>query len=331
MKKWLPLLLVVVVLTGGVWYWKTGHKAPPPAQNQSATGLNRAATLINPVGPLVIPIIAMDKGKVTGDVKVQVKYWKTNDEVVAMLSKGDVDFAVLPVTQAANFYAKEKNMVMLGVHEWKVFYLVAAKNAKFENWESLQGKTVYTPPSKGQTVDVLMRAAIAKEGLKPDEDVKISYAAPPEIIALFQSGKIDFAALPEPYVTQAIAGDKGQIVLDFQKFWGELTGGPERIPVAGLFVTKQFLDAYPGETAKVEKLFADSTAWGNANIDQAVDLSKDIFPVPQPVIKEAMKRIDFHYVPAKDAQKESEAFLQKMNALFAPALPSVPDAGFYNK
>ncbi|HWP97665.1 MAG TPA: ABC transporter substrate-binding protein [Syntrophomonadaceae bacterium] len=331
MKKWMPLLLVVVILAGGLWYWKSGTRTAPPAQNKTAAGLNREVTLINPVGPLVIPVIALDKGKIAGDVKVAVKYWKTNDEVVAMLSKGDVDFAVLPITQAANLYAKQKNLVLVGVHEWKVFYLVAANNAEFNDWRSLKGKTVYTPPSKGQTADVLMRAGIAKEELKPDEDVKISYATPPEIIALFQSGKIDFAALPEPYATQAIAGDKGKIVLDFQKFWGELTAGPEQLPVAGLFVTKQFMDSYPAETAKVEKLFADSTTWGNVNIDQAIDLSKEIFPVPQPVMKDAMQRIDFHYVASKDAQKETDAFLKKMNELYAPALPTVPDAGFYSK
>lgn len=331
MKRWLPILLLIVILTGVVWYLNSENRINPPAQNNSSAQLNREVTLINPVGPVVIPVTALDKGKVAGDVKVKVKYWKSNDEVVAMLSKGDVDFAVLPVTQAANLYAKEKNLVLVGVHEWKVFYLVAAQNVQFNGWQSLRGKTVYTPSPKSQTADVLMRAAMSKEGVKPDKDITISYAAPPEIVALLQSGKTDYAALPEPYATMAAAGDKGKIVLDFQELWGKMTGGPERLPVAGLFVTRKYLDAYPAEVGRVEKLFEESVAWGNTNPDQVLVLSKNILHIDEAVMKQAMKRIDFHYVPSDEAKQETQAFLQKMNQLYSPALPSVPDAGFYIK
>lgn len=324
MKKWVTVLLVLIVAAAGVWYWKSG-KANTPGPSNAKPEVN----LINPVGPAVIPVTALDKGKVAGEVSPKVKYWKNNDEVVAMLSKGDADFAVLPLTQAANLYANQKDLVLLGVHEWKVFYLVGSSNAAFDGWKSLKGKSVYTPPSKGQTVDVLMRAAISKEGLKPDEDVKILYAAPTEIVALFQSGKIEYAALPEPYATAAMASDKGKIVLDFQKFWAQLTGSGERIPVAGLLVKKAYLEAHPNETRAMEKLLIDSTNWGNQNADQAIDLSKDLIATTPAIMKSALQRIDFHYVPSREAQPEVDAFLKKMKELYSPGITAIPDAGFY--
>lgn len=324
MKKWVVVVLVLIVATAGIWYWKSGQSKTPGPSNAK-----QEVTLINPVGPAVIPVIALDKGKVSGEVSTRVKYWKSNDEVVAMLSKGDADFAVLPLTQAANLYASQKDLVLLGVHEWKVFYLVGSQNATFDGWKSLKGKSVYTPPSKGQTVDVLMRAAIAREGLKPDEDVKILYAAPTEIVALFQSGKIEYAALPEPYATAAISSDKGKIVLDFQKFWAQLTGGAERIPVAGLFVKKAYLDAHPNEAKAVEKLLSDSTNWGNQNVDQAIDLSKDLIATTPAIMKSALQRIDFHYVSSREAKPEVDVFLKEMKELYSPGLTAVPDAGFY--
>lgn len=324
MKKWLAVGLVLIVAAAGIWYWKTGQSPTPGPSN-----VNREVSLINPSGPVVIPVIALDKSQVSGEVTPRVRYWKNNDEVVAMLAKGDVDFAVLPLTQAANIYANQKDMVLLGVHEWKVFYLVGASNATFDGWQSLKGKSVYTPPSRGQTVDVLMRAALSQEGLKPDEDVKILYAAPTEIVALFQSGKIEYAALPEPYATAAIASDKGKIVLDFQKFWSQLAGGAERIPVAGLFVKKAYLDAHPNETKAMEKLLTDSTNWGNQNVDQAVDLSKDLIGISPDIMKSALQRIDFHYVPSREAKPEVEVFLNKMKELYSPGITTVPDAGFY--
>lgn len=326
MKKWWSVFLLLVVATGTVWYWnKTQTKAP----GESPPPSSRQVALINPTGPAVIPVAALDKGKVAGEPAVKVKYWKNNDEVVALLGKGEADFAVLPLTQAANLYATQKDLVLVGVHEWKVFYLVASANSSFEGWKALRGKSIYTPPSRGQTVDVLMRAAMAREGLKPDEDVKILYATPPEIVALFQSGKIDYAALPEPYATAAIASGKGKIALDFQKFWGGLTGGPEQIPIAGLFVRKQFLQIHPEDVKKMEKLFIDSTNWGNQNPDLAIELSKDIIAASPPIMKSALERIDFHYVPSRQARPEVELFLSKMKELYPAGLSSLPDAGFY--
>lgn len=324
MKKWLAVVLVMIVAAAGIWYWRSGQSKTPVPSN-----VNREVNLINPVGPAVIPVIALDKGKVTGEVTPRVRYWKNNDEVVALLSKGDADFAVLPLTQAANLYASQRDLVLLGVHEWKVFYLVGSQNATFDGWKSLKGKSVYTPPSKGQTVDVLMRAAISKEGLKPDEDVKILYAAPAEIVALFQSGKIEYAALPEPYATAAMSSDKGKIVLDFQEFWAQLTGGFQRIPVAGLFVKKAYMDAHPNETKAMEKLLTDSTNWGNQNVDQAIDLSKDLIATTPAIMKSALQRIDFHYVPSREAKPEVDLFLKKMKELYSQGITAVPDAGFY--
>ncbi len=323
MKKWLVILLVVIIAAGGYWYWQSGRIVQEAPKNSEVS-------LINPVGPTVIPIIGLDKGKVVSEIPVKVSYWKNNDDLVGSLSKGDVNFAVIPITQAANLYAKQKDMVLLGVHEWKVFYMAAASNsAGFSSWSSLNGRTVYTHGNKGQTVDVLLRAALSKNNIKPDEDVKIVYAAPQEIVQLFQAGKVEYAALPEPYATAAIQGNAGQIVLDFQKVWAELSGGPEIIPVAGLFVKKSYLNSHPEETAKVEKAFIDSLAWGNQNPDQAIDLSKETLAISPEVMRTALPRIDFHYSPVRDAKSEVDAFLKKMNELYSPSLPTVPDKEFY--
>lgn len=324
MKKWAAVLLAILVAAAGLWYFKWGASKPP------GTATVKEVALINPVGPTVIPVIGLDKGKVPCDIPIKVSYWKSNDDLVGSLSKGDVDFAVIPITQAVNLYAKQKDMVLLGVHEWKVFYLAASNNAGFENWSSMKGTTVYTPGNKGQTVDVLLRAALTKNNLKPEVDVKIVYATAPEIVQLFQSGKVEYAALPEPYATAATQGSIGKIVLDFQKVWAELSGGPERIPVAGLFVKKSFLETNPSATAKVEKAFTDSLAWGAQNPDQAIELSKDTIAISPIIMTKALPNIDFHYTASRDAQKEVDAFLKKMNELYPASLPVLPDSGFYS-
>lgn len=98
----------------------------------------------------------------------------------------------------------------------------------------LERKTVYTPIGRGQTADILMRFALSKQGVDPESEVEIQYAPPQEIVTLFQTGKIDYAALPEPFASLAINDGNGEIVLDLQEYWGKINETNERIPITGL-------------------------------------------------------------------------------------------------
>lgn len=327
MKRVIILSLVLLLALGSM---AGCQKAPeePPAQ---PTEQVKEVSLINPVGPVVIPMAGIQSGNVKGDTAVNLSYWKNNDEAVGLLTSGKADFAVLPVSMAANLYASGIDLVLLGVHEWKVFYLVAAKDANFTGWQSLQGKTVYSPVSKGQTVDVLTRYALAREGLNPDEEVAFAYAPPQEIVALFKSGQIEYAALPEPYATLAIKDTEGKIVLDYQEYWGEATGKNPRIPIAGLFVTRSFLDKYPNATDAVAELVARSTDWSNQNVDAALSSTAEVLPIPAPVMKSALERIDFTYVPVAECQDEVQTYLETIQKVYPDAVKKIPDKGFYTE
>lgn len=321
MKKVIWLVAVLVVVAAGIFFWSENAGPPPPEK----------INLINPLGPAVIPVTGITGDQVKGTTPVSVQFWNDTDEAVASLAADKTDFAVLPITNAANIYAKDIDITLLGVHEWKVFYLLARPNTAFDGWKSLVDKRIYTANGRGQTVDVLIRSALNKEGINPDQDVKILYAPPQEIVALFKAGKVDFAALPEPFVTLAMAGGNGRIVLDFQKYWGESTGKAERIPIAGLFVKRSFMEKYPAETKEVARVFAESTLWSGKNVDQAIDIASKTLPLPQPVMKQALTRIDFHYVPTVECKDEVEFFLQKMNELYPQGTPKLPDKDFYTE
>jgi len=305
--------------TGGA----CGKKEPPQI-------LDRGVVLINPTGPMVIPAIALTKGQITADPNIEVIYWKNNDEIVAAFANDTADFAVLTINTAANLYAQQKNLVLLGVHEWKVFYMLASDDETFTDWESLKGKSIYAPPSRGNTIDVLLRIAITNAGLIPDEDIKILYAAPQEIVVLYQAGQVEYAALPEPFITAALKSG-GSIVVDFQDYWQELTGETNRIPIAGLFVSSSFLNTYPEVVNRVEASFAESVQWSIDNLSAAIELSEGDLNIPVPIITEAMERIDFYYVPIQECKEETKNFLQLAQQYYPEGITTLPDDGFYNK
>ncbi len=295
----------------------------------SAFGASTTVILTNPLGPTVIPISPMLSGMVKGSFPINVKLWRNPDEALALLVSKNVNFAVLPITSGAIFYTKGIKLSLLGVYEWKVFYLVASKSTNFDNWHSLIGKTIYTPNGRGQTVDVLMRYLMTKDGVNPDRDTHILYAPPQEIVALFKAGKIHFAALPEPFVTMAISQGSGKIVLDFQEAWGESMNLANRIPIAGLFVKKEYMIDHPKITKEVEKTFAQSIKWMNENTEKSVKLSTKYLKIPLPILEKSMKRMSFYYVPISKCKKEVELFLKKINELYPKGMPEIPDKGFY--
>lgn len=319
----ISIIILLIISVGLGWWIFYG-----PNTKTLETPID-AVTLINPTGPTVIPVAALAAQKVETPVGINIEYWKNTDEAVASLAAGKSDFAVLPVTTAANINAQGIELVLLGVHEWKVFYMIARQENLYNDIASLKGEKVYTPNGRGTTVDILLRSAVAGAGLDPDSDVKIVYASPQEIVALFKAGKIEYAALPEPFVTMAIAGADGKIVLDFQKYWGDLSKGSDRIPVAGLFVKKDFYAAHPAAADQVADSLLESTEWSNNNIEQALELTSDLLPVPAKLMQEALTRTDFYYIPIQDCQSEVELFLHKMQELYPEGLPQIPEKEFY--
>ncbi|MBN1535706.1 MAG: ABC transporter substrate-binding protein [Anaerolineales bacterium] len=285
--------------------------------------------LINPLGPAVIPVAGIASQNIQGDITINIQYWKTVDEAIGLLSGDQVDFAVLPVTTGVNMAASGIDIVLVGVHEWKVFYLVAADSVDFTGWDSLVGKTVYSPEAKGQTVDVLTRFALLQEGIQPDEDVIFAYAPPQEIVALFKEGKIDFAALPEPYVTLALASGSGEMVLDYQDYWLEVSAAKNGIPIAGLFVRRDFFSAHPNETQIICQTISESTSWANENTAAAVESSAEILPIPAAVMQTALQRIKFDYKPASEIMKNVIDFLETMQETYPEGIKEIPDESFF--
>ncbi|QGT99117.1 ABC transporter, substrate-binding protein (cluster 10, nitrate/sulfonate/bicarbonate) [Candidatus Syntrophocurvum alkaliphilum] len=318
MRRLIYLLFAIIIIV--IIVWGTGS-------TQEETEFQ--PTILNPLGPTVIPVAGITGDKLESDIPVDVHFYKNTDEAIAMLSSDSGQFAVLPVTAAANIYNSGIDITMLGVYNWKVFYMVASNEVEFNDWGSLKEKTVYTPIGRGQTADILMRFALSKQGVDPESEVEIQYAPPQEIVTLFQTGKIDYAALPEPFASLAINDGNGEIVLDLQEYWGKINETNERIPITGLFVKNDFLDSYPQETQEIVQLFDASINWSNANVDKAIEVSQETLPIPQPIMKDALTRIDFYYVPASRCQEEVDDFLRKMQELYPQGIRELPDERFY--
>ena len=288
------------------------------------TLLSFSIKLLNPFGPTILPISFILKGDVGKEI--DVSFWKSPEEAVAAVKAAKANFYILPITLGANLYNKGFDLVLLGVHEWKVFYLVA--RGKIPSLKDLKGRKIYVTHSRGTVLDVLLRYFLERSGMKPDVDVKLVYAQPNEIVALFKAGKIEAAALPEPFATMALSSG-GRIVLDFQKMWSEMTGLEDRIPIAGLFTTKEMLKEHPLESEYTELALWVSTALMNEHRDAAVETASKFIKMPKRILENSLKRMVFYYVPIEKCKEDVERFLMVLHEKYPEGLSKVPDEGFY--
>ncbi len=285
-----------------------------------------AVTFINPYGPTIFAVAGLLDKQVKTDMALDIKLWKTMDEASAYIVAKKVNFAALPVVFGANLYTQGVDVRLVGVYSWRLFYLVTTPDFDYKGIQSLKGQQVYTAQGRGQTADVVLRYLLAANGLQPDKDVTFAYAQPQEIVALFNSGKVKIAAVPEPFVTMMLS--KGKIVMDLQDEWNKATGTKYGIPITGIFVTGKLQD-YAGTVRLFQKSFMDSLSWSYKNIDKAVDITNKQLGIPANVLKASLDRSYYMYVPAGDCKEEVLNYFKKLNAVYPEGMPKIPDDNFF--
>ncbi|MDK2863872.1 MAG: NitT/TauT family transport system substrate-binding protein [Thermotogota bacterium] len=288
-----------------------------------------AVVLLNPVGPSVIPIAGILEGKVESDVSFEVRFWSNFDQLTAGLSSEDVDIVVLPISIGANLYARGFPIKLVAVNLWKSFYIVG-KDIEVNQWEDLAGKEIYTPHGKGQTADVVMRFVAAKHGMTVGKDIKISYASPQEIVSLMSAGKVQLAALPEPFVTLAMKKAGAHIVIDLQELWAKETGYKDRLPITGIFVKKGFFEGEFSTFLSAINALKRSTEYARENPREVAELTTKYIPgMPFEVLLESIKRSLYQYVYAGDVKEEILEYLKAVHSVDPEAIVAIPDEGFF--
>ena len=128
------------------------------------------------------------------------------------------------------------------------------------NAAGLRGKTIATP-QLGNTQDVECRAWLLGHGMKvtlTGGDARVIPTANPDILTLFQQGKIDAAWTVEPWVTRLLNEGGGKILFADPKALTTVLAGREGFLKDKPELAKRFVAAHH-----------ELTAWVLANPDEA--------------------------------------------------------------
>ena len=264
---------------------------------------------------------------------VEVRIWRTPDEMRAGVSSGGMKAVVVPSYVAANLHNRGLGIRLANVLTHGLLQVVAPAGT-VSTLADLKGKRVVVP-FKNDMPDFIFRRLLAFSQITPDA-LSIDYSGtPPEAVQLLLAGRADAALLSEPASAGALllAGLRGKELeraIDTRLAWQKATGAAS-LPQAGLAISdplgRELGEAgirtlQQGMEAALAAVLADPSAVAS---DAAT-----LFQLPGPVLARAVPFSNLVVQPASAARPD----LEKLFAALAEGDPrniggKVTGDGFY--
>lgn len=325
-----PLRFISEALGFGVtWHERTGRVAV-------ITKLERL-NMLGPISPLTFPFYRVGSEALAASMaeQTQVHIARTVDMLRAQAIAPGMHFAALPTSVAANLYNRGVNLRLINVAIWGNLYIVGVDSLPVRSMEDLKGRRIVVP-SRGDTPDLVFRFLAAGKGLDITRDLQIEYVpSPMEAAGLLATGRAELAVLSEPAVTSALMSAQQQgrrlaRLIELHKVWGEVTGSPARIPLAGIVALPAVADR--NDLIQVfSEAYNQASLWAAANPNEMGALaSRGIEGVQAAAAASALQFSEFRVVPALKVRREIELYFTTLQQLSPEIIGGrLPDARFY--
>ncbi|HTT71095.1 MAG TPA: ABC transporter substrate-binding protein [Anaeromyxobacteraceae bacterium] len=264
---------------------------------RAAEGRVRLAYLQNDLHHLAL-WVALEKGFFREEgVSVDIAgVFHTGAEMMSAFEGGDLDMAY--VGQAPATIAEARGRVRLRVVALvnaEGSAVVVGAGAPYRRLGDLRGATV-AMPGYGSVQDVLLRKAMAEEGLGP-HDLKVIVLKPPEMISALGSGDIRGFIAWEPYPTRARAQGVGRILVASHAIWA---GHPCCILVAA----QAFAEAHRALVEAVRRVHVRATGYLRAHPEEAAAVAVRYTGMDEATVRDAMKDVIYADELSVEAERE---------------------------
>ena len=348
MKKFLALLLALVLVLSLAACGQAGSGSSVPESSSAAgepTPAPESESEAEPVEPASYSIAGLKGPTTMGMVKLMddaeqglydntytVTMYGAADEIVPLLSKGELDMAAVPANLAATLYQKLEGKVQVAaVNTLGVLYVVTTGNAEVTSVADLAGKTVYST-GKGTTPEYALNYILTQNGLDPAKDLTIEYKSEAtEVLSAMQTAGDAVAVLPQPYVTTAQMQVEGlKVALDLTEEWNKVS--PDSALVTGVLLART--DVIEANPAAFDQFLADyqaSIEWVNASTADAAQLVAKYEIVPKAEVAEkALPACNITWLAGSEMKDKLSGYLQTLYDQDPASVGgAMPDDGFY--
>lgn len=304
LNNWLrntPPILGIAVLGILATFYGT-----PPQQKSLKAGQERLRIGYFPNVTHAPAIVAMARDefqKAVGDnVIVEAKVFTDGPTAMEALLAGELDMSYCGPSPAINTFVKSQGRairIVSGACSGGAG-LVARSEANIANLHDLDGKRVAVPQFGG-TQDISLRHFLAKEGLRGQEQggtVQIMPVKPADVLALFASGQLDAAWVPEPWTSRLLKESKSHLVADERDLW------PDKRFLTTVIVTrKSYLDQSPDKVKAILRAHLRTLDWLQKNPAAAQEtVNREMKrltgkSLPADTLREAWGRVEFSADP----------------------------------
>ena len=177
-----------------------------------------------------------------GKARLETKVFNAGPSAMEALHAQALDLSFVGPTPAINAFARGGDVVLIANVANGGAVLVARKGSGLRNVRDLAGKRIAVP-QLGNTQDAVLRSLLLREGIRLKDqggDTSVLPVENPNILALFQSGQLDAACVPEPWGARLELEAGAELLLDEKALWRE-----GDYPVTVLVARKAFLQQHP--------------------------------------------------------------------------------------
>lgn len=337
MKKLLSVILAIIMV-----FAVTSCGSTPQSGSDSETGgaskteKSFGLGVVNGAPALAVANIAsgFDFSNQTNEITTNVKVENEADAVVAGLTNGTFDMAILPVNLAAKLYnANQLGVKLASINIFSVLYVLT--KGEYSTLNDLKGKTVYSVGAGG-TPEITFKNILEKNNIKyadlsesetkADDTVYFTAAAKNVVVQAIQNGEADFALLGEPVATQIMDQTGAKIAFSIEDEWKKVHPEVGFIQ-AGLLVKNDISENYGDYLDALMQKMAGNKEYINANPEKSVADLKLIGATLPALNAETLSRCKIGADSAKSRQADVEAFLSVLPAQMYGG--KLPDAAFY--
>jgi NitT/TauT family transport system substrate-binding protein len=194
-----------------------------------------------------------------GSTKLSPQIFPAGPATIEALSAGAIDAAYIGPSPAVNSFIKSKGASVRIVSGTTSGGAALVVRAGINTPADLAGKTIASP-QLGNTQDVALRSWLRSQEFATDTsgggDVKITPTENAQTLTLFQSGAIDGAWLPEPWVSRLVIDAGAQVLVDEAALWPN-----QAFPTTVLLVRTDFLTEHPDTVRALVAGNAASIDW----------------------------------------------------------------------
>lgn len=253
------------------------------------------------------------------------------DEMVPLISKGELDIASVPANLASVLYNNTQGKVkVIAINTLGVLYVVE-KGESVNSIADLAGKTIYAT-GKGATPELAINYILTQNGIDPASGVNIEFKSEPaEIIPLLAQNENAIAVIPQPFVTTALSKVDGlKVALDLTQEWDKVANAESSLITGVVVVNAEFAATYPQAVELFLREYASSAEYANTNVAQTAALIGEYGIVPAEIAEKALPQCNIVNITGQEMQTKLSGYL---SVLFEQNPQSVggtmPDEEFY--